>query len=438
MPCNHKCKYSVNSRDRHLTNYLIALLLLSFYYLAYRYPFEISSSTTSPGYSDTPFVLQISKYILFLSIVFFSFIILALSPSVKLAKISYLILAFYVGIFYLFMTGTFYAGITRNSTYAEMIIFWLAILPFLLSNSYGSISIHLTPISRVLLIFVYVSLLYFIVQVLLFIFFGRLPALSYAGSIVVRFGGIWDDPNGLAIMYSFTIPFIYFSKIGNIKKYSIIFLSVIGLLGTQSLTGVIAFSAGLALSTSLLFFVSPNKNFLIKFFVLCFVLFVLLFLVYIFKDYLTSVRDIFLIFEKFLLSKKGSIDDHSSSSTSMFAASDFLTILGVNATEMFGESGYLSLLLNFGIFAIVAYVLILVGVVIRLLYIIKKNKEGAGIEIYYASLFFTCAYMVGMTNLPYDRSFPMNLFFVIIALLAIHSDRVFEFYKAPKKTSLDQ
>ena len=50
--------------DRLATNAFAALLVIAFYYLGYRYPLRINSSTTSPTYSDTPGWLQVGKYLL--------------------------------------------------------------------------------------------------------------------------------------------------------------------------------------------------------------------------------------------------------------------------------------------------------------------------------------------------------------------------------------
>ena len=49
------------NRAQYVVGTCILLLII---YLSYRYPLQINFSGTSPTYSDTPFVLQIGKFLL--------------------------------------------------------------------------------------------------------------------------------------------------------------------------------------------------------------------------------------------------------------------------------------------------------------------------------------------------------------------------------------
>lgn len=52
------------SKNRRLSNWVAAALILYLFYYSYRYIFKYNAETTSPTYSDTPLAFQLGKYIL--------------------------------------------------------------------------------------------------------------------------------------------------------------------------------------------------------------------------------------------------------------------------------------------------------------------------------------------------------------------------------------
>ena len=200
--------------DRSGAQFFGALLLLALFYSAYRYPFQISSAGTSPGYSDTPLVLQVGKYALFLAFAFWRTTLLV-RMGLKRLSITYDGALLCICAFYLALHPVI--ALLTDPDPSKLIngLFWLA-MPLLLvapADVDGAPRpIRIEFLGRVLSFFLYANFCFLVLEIILFLFFQRLPALSYDDSILVRFGGIWDDPNGHCIFLSFFMPLAAYSQ----------------------------------------------------------------------------------------------------------------------------------------------------------------------------------------------------------------------------------
>lgn len=405
-----------------LTNYFCVLFLIALYYLWYRYPFRINSSGTSPTYSDTPYILQILKYTLFFATVgiFTVLPLLARRSRWPRYRLGWW-MAIVIVVWFIVQSGLV-AIITSDLVHFESVIFLFALIPLMFYSR--SFKIRLTIIERFLRWFIYITTASFVLQVLLFITVGRLPALAYQGSLFVRFGGLWDDPNGFAVFLSFIIPFIYFSEMRHSRKILLIVINLVSLIATQSLTGIFAFVASLFLVTGCLFLRPVARQWARRIGMIYLWLAIFAFVG------LTALMIFNLKFDltglaiRYLEGKQPSMNIHMESWSMITQGTGLPTILGMEPTGRLVESGYATLLLNFGVFTLLAYVLFLLAIFWKTINVLRAYHDQPGIAVFYGAAFFSAAYGVAMLNLPLQTVFPINLLFILFAILAFQTYRI--------------
>jgi len=384
--------------------YITFLLMLSFYYLAYRYPFRMNSSGTSPTYQDTPFILSMLKYVFFLIILVYYFIKGFISFSLVKFKLSHAIE--FIIVLYLFIFPFIGSVLLQRVFLLETGIFFLAIIPVYIFK-FKDISIE--KLNRYIMFFIYLSVISELIQVVLFVSFDRLPALAYKDSIMVRFGSIWDDPNGFAFMLIFSIVFIVYKKLKVPKKCMLVLLLFIMLLLTQSFTGIgTAIGSFIITSWIVVFFVKDKNKSKIYFYPIIITL--------------TSIALVYYVvntefFEQLMFLKAESISEHISI-INILQRADILQLLGLAPYGLYGESGYINMLLNYGVLYVLLFLYIGILTVIRIVKQITDSNKHEDIAIYYGMLSFIIAFYIGMINLPIDTVFPLNLILVICILIS--------------------
>src|SRR5258708_21422695 len=301
-------------------------------------------------------------------------------------------------------------------------VFWFAFLPLLFFPEQEKIRID--KLCAYLRWFAYLTTIATVLQIVLFVAVGRLPALGYEDSPFIRFGGLWDDPNGFAIFLSFLLPFIYFSSMGRVTKAVLLVINLAALAVTQSFTGIAAFLGSVVAVLAWLLLTSMPKS-------LCNKLrsFVLL----IGSGGLVAAGALWYVLQMlgidviataiwYLEHKRGSVSEHNIS-LDEFLRSGLSQWLGFDPGFV-GESGYINLILNFGVINTFAYALLLVAIFVRSLVLLKKYHAEPNSELFFGVSFFMAAFLLAMLNLPLDEVFPINLLFVIFAMLVVHADRL--------------
>jgi len=384
--------------------YVSLLLLLAFYYLTYRYPLQINSADTSPTYRDTPFVFAITKYMLVMIVLFYYFMRASISLNLAKNKLSEAIGL--VVVLYLFAHAFLGSILSKNEYLLEAGIFFVAILPIYV---FEFRDISFSKLSRYVTYFIYVSIAFELVQIILFVSFGRLPALAYKDSLLVRFGSIWDDPNGYSFIISFLLAFVVYSKYSSFKKAILIITLSSMLLMTQSFTGVAAAIGAFLIGSWILILFEKNIK------ILKYVTYSMLF------GILCTAGILYLIstdlFEGILLLKADSISEHISM-IQVLEHAGLSEWFGLSPHGLYGESGYVNILLNFGVVYLLLYVSIGVITVVRIVKAINKHKDKPGTEIFYGMLYFVIAFYIGMVNLPLETVFPLNLLLVVFYIIA--------------------
>jgi hypothetical protein len=376
-------------------NYVFWLgLILCTVYLSYRYPLQINSSGTSPTYSDTPVMLQMGKFVLALPL----FAIAAVRGLGKtLTPRQWLVT---LGI--LFLSGYSLLKVFGDNDvkYLEL-SFWML---FPLALVLGADAIRISSIDRYLRFLLIYALVSTAIQVALFIAFGRLPALAYEGTILIRFGGFLDDPNGFGAILFLLLGWSY----GRFKGWTRFFILgslVVSLLLTQSWTAI-GFLAAVFLFWVLI--VVRRRPWLGVPIICACALLALLAI----RETSPSLQT---VFENMLHAKQESIEGHSFSWDPWVSRLAKWTLVGDSTYNTY-ESWWASAPVNFGVPWLVVF-LILIAELIRSL---RSGYLGSGSStrpVYLGFLLFGCYFVLGSLNLPFPTIFPINCLFFLFCFL---------------------
>lgn len=368
-----------------------ALLIIGLYYLSYRYPFQIGSSSTCTGYTDTPIFLQIGKYALIAG--FLLLHTFAAPPRLPATRVYAAIL---IGAIYLAFAGIACTILTGHFECAESAIVW-AIGAVLLRRD----TVGIAPYVGKLKTFSVIAVLFVILQGILFVTTGRLPGVSLENSILVRFGSLWDDPNGFAIACSLIVPLLW----RTIRSWSlrIFFLaaSLVCLIATQSLTGLLAFAATMAIGTLLLLIFGGLRN-----------LGGFLFFSLVGFACLAGAMWIAFQMQDYLAMKSGSIEGHLDSLV-VLANSNWTAWIGWAPVDQWGEMAYVNWIVNYGVLYTIVHVAMLALMVLSCAILCRKHRE------YVPILYFLVAYCAGLGNLPLDTVFPVNVLAVFCGIVSV-------------------
>ncbi len=183
---------------------VLATLAVCGLYHAYRYPLRINSTATSPTYSDTQTSLQVGKYAL-LAAIAAGVALFALSRFPRAAwrptRRDWILAAVAV---FAFGRAAFGAWRSDSVTALDIVGPIVAVVPIaLLAALWFSLRPGAVPRFAGHWLWFAIGLLVLntfvnVVEILVWKTTGRLPALGYEGGLV-RFGGVWDDPNSSAV-----------------------------------------------------------------------------------------------------------------------------------------------------------------------------------------------------------------------------------------------
>ncbi len=219
---------------------IVWLWVLSIAQYGYRYILQVNDPATSFQYAATPAPLSAIKYGLFLSFALFALFRLS-RQSVFLTRpyknlLSILGCALTVLTVVVLIRLTVAPGdLNQTGLCALQFLPWMASL-FLIPLVFGpehSLTLTLMTFERITF---RIILPFWLATVVLAALGIRYPALSYQG-LLLRFGGILDDPNGYACLCLF---FIVLAAAGQPRFWRVkVTLYVVMLLATLSLTGYV-------------------------------------------------------------------------------------------------------------------------------------------------------------------------------------------------------
>lgn len=384
--------------SRFATHVVAVMMVIAFYYLAYRYPFQIGDSGTSPTYKDTPAALQVGKYVLLIAVLVAALLMGALLRRARKRLSSD---PFWGTTFALLFIGLFagvkglFSGSTEVVTFAIVFLLGTGLTGFALRWRLDT-----GLLGRLVSVYAVISVAVEAVQYLLFRTQGRLPALAYEGSISVRFGAVLDDPNGYAIIVALLLPVVASWRYHRRWRFLVVCLLLVTLLATQSFTGIVSTIAALVGGYMVLNWRSSNKALL--------VVFGGGFLAVIAWTY-TSASP---VFQEILGTKLGSISAHSTSVTALSQLGPE-SFLGFGAMQPSIESSYVYLVANFGLVFTLIFVGLGVLAIGRLHRRISHSPEGEDVAIYKGYYYFLIAFLLACSNLHVVGVYPANLLFVL-------------------------
>lgn len=364
-------------------------------YQSYRYPFRINAASTSPTYSDTPFALQAGKFVLALP-----FLIFAAARCVrKPMPLKHWLIACVV--FFMFAFSVLKTASGAGVEYLES--YWI-LLSFILV--WAADPVTSKDVDRFLQVLLIYSLASNFIEILLFVFLGRLPALAYEGSLSIRFGGFLDDPNGFAALLFLLIGWSYGKFTGWVRTAVLTGL-VVSLLLTQSWTGIIFF-------IGVLFFwsiINVAKRPLRVVFVICTCALLMLVIA---RNVPYSVVSAFQTMQE---SKQGSVRGHEFPWAQLAPRWAEWITYGQSTYDPY-ESWWAGTLVNFGVLWLCMDILLIVSLTVSVQSALSRASEHAR-PIYRGLLLFGCYFALGSFNLPFSSVFPINVLFFSLSFLVV-------------------
>jgi hypothetical protein len=384
------------------TNVVAALLVLAFYYLSYRYPFKYSDAGTSPTYADTPPALQTIKYVLLIFVV----AVIALATinnqqenvnnvSHFLTSVSFLVMA-------ILALGK--GAVTGTNSLAAIGVILLAGLA--LTTLTRRWQIDSARLFRYVSVYAVICVLVEILQVALFRFAGRLPALAYENSASVRFGSILDDPNGYAVIIALLLPAVWLGWERRPWRFAISIALVASLVLTQSFTGISAVVIAIIVGT----FMQRWRN-SIRALALIWVVLIIGAFVWLFATNSSLILSVW-------ATKSGSVATHTSA-FGYLANIPVSDLLGFGDTTTHLESSYVSLLANLGILFTALWIGVGIATVWRLHRLVNSTVHRQARAFYSGLFYFVIAFLIASLNLQLDTVFPINLLYVVAVAIAI-------------------
>ncbi len=372
-------------------------LLFCTLYESYRYPLKLSFSGTSPTYSNTPLSIQIPKYIITV------IICLITIPYIagKLFPFRKWVLAVLVACMSLYPVFKAVMAEGGDKTAYLVAAFWpLAALTVVLSTNKVTIT-ALDRYFRFVLIFALAST---VVEVLLFLIIGRLPALAYANSFSVRFGGFLDDPNAFSAVLYMLMGWAYYRYSG-FRRFLVEAALVLCVLLTQSLTAI-----GFLAMLTLLFVGKhlihrPRPSLVIS---IGAVLGIILRLVW---------SPLVAVISAVLETKSGSVDSHLANITSGQQSSMALGwLFGLPSYTPY-ESWWIGSVINFGIPWYLLSLIVVATLLLSAFRAFRRARSAHDKAIMSGILFLSCYFVVGSINLPFFAIFPVNFLFFFFSYL---------------------
>lgn len=381
-------------------------------------------------YTDTPLNMQAAKYVVFILIILLYFLWGILrkrfSGDIKtierISLVVYAILICYPVLLFIFNPKPYFI---------ETAIFFIMLIPAL---AYKPVDISVKSLSNQFIIFIWISIVWEIMQIALYHLAGRLPALAWATAASVRYGSIWDDPNGYAVFMSFMIPFVYFRYyrqpwlMAGLEGILLVFLIL-----TQSMTGMAALCLSLLMGGGILILGrAADKKTLLGLLAVV-PIFLLMITFYYFSSPLPADvmeeksqsieghKAAWLVMQDYL-SGEGSLSASKPNELRPWRQNRILKQLGDRVTIparwfVQTESGYVNIVINIGWFYLLIYLMAGFLGLIMLYQVLLHEYSGPGLDLFYAAYFFIIGYFLALLNLPLEEIFPINILMVVSLLI---------------------
>jgi hypothetical protein len=356
----------------------------------------MNSTGTSPTYSDTPLAFQMGKFILVLPIC----AIAAMYIWNRRLSFARWALAALILCMSAYPIAKLIGAGEANAAYLNVAFWPIAALILVLAVR----GISTAALDRYFSFVFFFAVASEVVQILLFLTIGRLPALAYAGTFSIRFGSFLDDPNGSPALWYLLMGWAYYRYAG-LRLIVAEGALLVCLLLTQSLTAL-GFLGLLALFLVGKYFLhKPNPVWII-----CFCLLIGTLIVFVWAP-LTTVGSML------VEDRIGSIDQHLSQVSGTNTNLGLNWLSGVSPYTPY-ESWWVGSMINFGI----AWYLLSVAIVgtldIAVFRAFRRARSRQQKSVFCGILLLAVYFTFGNANLPLFMIFPINfLFFFFTSLI---------------------
>ena len=392
-----------------LEGLFLTFLLVSQSFYFYRYILRYGSGISPSGYQLTPFIFQVSKFVI--AVVFLLVMLGTLLKYFSLKKVldafSRKIIWWLIFLFLAYVTISLLKfGIRPDSFGISQTAKMVFVIPFVFFIPFVFSKETLFKLLKIFFVFSLVyHILYETVTIALFWFFGRLPGLAFADKLP-RFGGGWDDPNTFgAFLVLIIISLIVYESEKASNKRGVVFSVLLAilfffLLYTYSITALLGL--GLSILILLLLRKISIRNIFVMFFSGLFFSFYNFYFKYI--DILINV-------------KKGSVTVHLAE-TGKQALDQDATLLAATVQAIFGrfdkptfnENLYIQLYVNYGLIAVFLLSLILLLTIFRAYKGLSIAKDNKSKIVFLISFVYLIAFAFMNFGIPFFQIFPLNLF----------------------------
>lgn len=375
-------------------NYVFWLgLTLCTIYQSYRYPLQVNTAGLSPAYSDTPTILQAGKFVLAFPLIVIS-AVQWLRNSARTARWPIVLSTLFLSTYSLLKVLGGY-----DSQYLDVFFWMLFALVLVLAVE----SVSVSAIDRYLCFLLAYAFGSTLIQLFLFFAFGRLPAMAYEGTYLIRFGGFLDDPNGFAAILFLLMGWSY-KRFKGSSRFLILFGLIVSLFLTQSWTAL-GFLLVLLLVCSV---IAVSKHPLWGILAICTISFVIILAVHWVQQLPTGLMDI-------LDAKGGSIGEHQFPWEQWSSIWTNWALLGDWKYNAY-ESWWAAAMVNFGLLWSAVYVSLITALLVYLRRFFLKAPIEAR-PVHTGLLVFGCFFAVGSLNLPFPIKFPINALFFLFSFL---------------------
>jgi hypothetical protein len=401
-------RYTIKS-SALLRYFVLTLMIIGLLYDSYRYPLRINSTGTSPTYADTPAWLSAGKYVLIAGVA------TLFVAGVRLAHKALELYKPFYGLMYVYLcvAPVLYGLLIKSMETVESGFFFA--IPTLVHLA-AQRKVKATVFSRFFVAAALLAIVTDTLQVTAFLTWGRLPALAFEHSFLVRFGGYWDDPNGFGVFLAFLLPFSTEHWSGSRIRMPVVIGLATCLLLTQSLTAIVAISCALAM----LYATRVVKERGIQwssigwgtaFCVICAVALCWGW---------NALAD---LSGNYVSLRIDSINGHTEPAVAELSQFSWLSLLGLWPVMPMTESGYVNMLGSCGLVYFLVFALVAISATAYYAHCSLNFSQPPRARAFFAGSFcFLIAFCVAEFNLPVDRIFPLNLFCCL--LLGLASSRV--------------
>lgn len=387
-------------------------LVLCTVYQSYRYPLQINTVGFSPTYSETPLIWQAGKYVLALPLIAVS-VVRWLSNSARLTRWPVALGTLYLSSY------SFMKILGENDSQYVDVFFWM-LFSLILVLAVDTVSI--AAIDKYLWLLLAYAFASTLIEVFLFAAFGRLPAMAYPGTFLIRFGGFLDDPNGFAAILFLLMGWSH-KRFQGRTRFLVLAGLFICLLLTQSWTAI-AFFLVMLLAYAV---IAISKRPLLAMFAICALPLLALLLVHWFQQLPAG------LFSDLLEAKEGSIEGHIFPWAHWSSKWEEWALLGDWQYNPY-ESWWAAALINFGLIWLGVYI----GLIATLLIYLRRSWSKATLEVkpvYAGLLIFGYFFVFGSFGLPFPLKFPINaMFFLFLFLVAFRKITAGDRATAPFQT----